>query len=81
MDFNNIFAPDEALPEAVADVKHWLEELEQRGFTVTDLNKRIQILQAVSTKLSNSAKIETQNLDVQKIYESAFPFRPGSFGA
>lgn len=80
MDFNNIFKPDETLPEAVADVERWLKEMENRGLTVTDLNKRVQIMQAVSTKLSNSAKIETQSLDVKRIYENAFPFRPGTFG-
>lgn len=62
MDFNNIFKPDETLPEAVADVERWLKEMERRGLTVTDLNKRIQIMQTVSTKLSNTAKIETGNL-------------------
>lgn len=80
MDFNNIFKPDETLPEAVADVERWLKEMESRGLTVTDLNKRIQIMQAVSTKLSNTAKIETGKLDVKQIYENAFPFRPGFVG-
>lgn len=80
MDFNNIFKPDETLPEAVADVERWLKEMERRGLTVTDLNKRIQIMQSVSTKLSNTAKIETRNLDVKQIYENAFPFRPGFVG-
>lgn len=80
MDFNNIFKPDETLPEAVTDVERWLKEMESRGLTVTDLNKRIQIMQTVSTKLSNTAKIETGNLDVKQIYENAFPFRPGFVG-
>ena len=54
--------------------------MENRGLTVTDLNKRIQIMQAVSTKLSNTAKIETGKLDVKQVYENAFPFRPGFVG-
>ena len=80
MDFNNIFKPDEALPEAVSDVERWLKEMEDRDLTVTDLNKRVQIMQAVSIKLSNTAKIETGKFDVKQVYENAFSFRPGFVG-
>lgn len=75
MDFNNIFKPDEAPPEAVADVERWLKEMESRGLTVTDPQQARpdhagRFYQAVQHR-----KIETGKLDVKQIYENAFPFR------
>lgn len=53
---------------AIYDVEGWLKQLESVGATVSDLQERIKILQAVATKLSSTAKINTSEIDVRKTY-------------
>lgn len=53
---------------AIYDVEGWLKQLESVGATVSDLQERIKIMQAVATKLSDTAKIDTSKIDVRKAY-------------
>ena len=57
---------------AIYDVEKWLKQLESVGATVSDLQERIKIMQAVATKLSSTAKIDTSNIDVRKAYSEGF---------
>lgn len=57
---------------AIYDVEGWLKQLESVGATVSDLQERIRIMQAVATKLSSTAKINTSEIDVRKAYSEGF---------
>ena len=58
--------------ESVEDVRRWLEEMEAKGLTLNEL------LRAVSRHLSESAMVQTTNLDLDALSPlSQFPFRPG----
>lgn len=75
MDYNEIFAKaaeDHKL--ALADTESWLKQLEANGATVTDLDNRIRILQAVSKKLSAEAKVSLSDIDIEKTFQEANPY-------
>lgn len=57
---------------ALNNVEGWLKQLENNGATVADLQEHIKIMQAVATKLSSTAKINTSEIDVRKTYAEGF---------
>lgn len=64
--------------ESVEDVRRWLEEMEAKGLTLNELDDRAELLRAVSRHLSESAMVQTTNLDLDALSPlSQFPFRPG----
>ena len=64
--------------ESVEDVRKWLAEMESKGLTINELDDRAELLRAVSRHLSESAMVQTSDLDLDALSPlSQFPFRPG----
>lgn len=75
MDYQEIFAnAAENHKRALADATNWLKQLETSGASVTDLDNRIRILQAVSKKLSAEAKVSLSDIDIEKTFQEANPY-------